>query len=252
MSEPPSIHGLYDLEAASRAAADLFASSVSEAIEQRSQAYVALSGGSTPIRLYRVLASGGYIADPVDWPRVHVFWSDERCVPPDSPGSNYRLAYDELLSKVPVAADNVHRIRGEIDPADAAQEYEQIVRATVPAGSGGVPRFDLLLLGLGDDGHTASVFPGSPLLGSPDERLVAAVYVPKLKAHRLTFTPRLLNAAREVLFLVAGAGKAEALAAVLEGDADPAQYPASIVQPDDGHVTWAVDRDAASGLRQSS
>jgi 6-phosphogluconolactonase len=249
MSQSPSTIGLYDLEAASRAAADLFASSVSEAIEQRSQAYVALSGGSTPRRLYQLLASGEHA---IDWPRVHVFWSDERCVPPDSTDSNYRLAYDELLSKVAVAADNVHRMRGEIDPVAAAAQYEQIVRATVPAGSGGVPRFDLLLLGMGDDGHTVSVFPGSPLLGSPDERLVAAVYVPKLKAHRLTFMPRLLNAAREVLFLVAGAGKADALAAVLEGDADPAQYPASIVQPDDGHVTWVVDRDAASGLRQSS
>lgn len=244
MSRPPTLVVAPDLESASRAAAERFVAITREAIERRGGAAVALSGGSTPRSLYRFLASDEY---PVDWPLVHFFWSDERCVPPESADSNYRLAFDELLSKVPVPDEQVHRMRGEIDPGEAAAAYEQVIRATVPAGPGGIPQFDLLLLGMGPDGHTASLFPGSPLLDAPDERLVAAVYVAHLAAHRLTFTPRLLNAARYVLFLVAGDDKAQALAAVLESDADARQYPARIVSPDDGGVMWIVD--AAAGRR---
>lgn len=252
MSQPPTILRLPDLEAASRAAADRFAGSVCEAIERRGHAFVALSGGSTPRRMYQILASGEYSGATIDWPRVDVFWSDERCVPPDSPDSNYRLAHDELLSKVPAPAEQVHRMRGEIEPKQAAAEYEQTVRAIVPAGPDGAPRFDLLLLGMGADGHTASIFPGSPLLEAPDERLVAAVYVPKLEAHRLTFSPRLLNGARDVLFLVAGTDKAEALAAVLEDQGDPRRHPARIVAPAEGRVTWVVDRAAGRLFKRTA
>jgi len=234
-----------DLEGASHHAAAAFAEVARQAIEQRRACYLALAGGSTPRRLYQVLASGEH---PLDWSRCIVFWSDERCVPPGDPESNYRLAQNELLSKVAVREEQVFRLRGEIDPERAAAEYEQAVRDAVPAGADRTPRFDLLLLGLGADGHTASIFPGSPLLDDTGERLVAAVYVPHLDAQRLTFTPRLLNAGRNVIFLVAGADKAEALAAVLEGEGPVGRYPTRAVAPVDGRVLWFIDEAAASRL----
>ncbi len=239
---------LAGLEAVAREAANRLVARAHESIATHETFSVALSGGSTPRALFEVLASDDY-RDRVEWGRALVFWSDERCVPPDHPDSNYRLAREALLSKVAIAPGNVHRLRGEIDPGQAALEYEQIVRREVAAPTtGGVPTFDLILLGMGPDGHTASLFPGTEALRE-DMRLVAANFVPRLNAHRLTFTPPLINAAARVMFIVAGSDKAETLRAVLEGEYQPDALPAQIVRPANGQVTWLVDRAAASQLR---
>jgi 6-phosphogluconolactonase len=239
---------LADLAAVAREAADRLAALARESIAAHEAFAVALSGGSTPRALFEVLASADY-RDRVEWGRALVFWSDERCVPPDHLDSNYRLARQALLSKVAIAPGNAHRLRGEIDPGQAALEYEQIIRREVTAPTtGGVPTFDLILLGMGPDGHTASLFPGTAALRE-EARLVAANFVPRLNAHRLTFTPPLINAAANVMFMVAGSGKAETLRAVLEGEHQPDGLPAQIVSPANGRLTWLVDRAAASQLR---
>lgn len=239
---------LADLAAVARAAANRLVARARESIAGHGTFSVALSGGSTPRALFDVLASDDY-RDRIEWGRARVFWSDERCVPPDHPDSNYRLAHEALLSKVAIAPGNAHRLRGEIDPGQAALEYEQIVRREVAApATGGAPAFDLILLGMGRDGHTASLFPGTVVLRE-DTRLVAANFVPRLNAHRLTFTPPLINAAASVTFMVAGSDKAETLRAVLEGEHQPEALPAQIVGPANGRVTWLVDRAAATQLR---
>jgi len=239
---------LADLAAVARAAANRLVARARESIAGHGTFSVALSGGSTPRALFDVLASDDY-RDRIEWGRARVFWSDERCVPPDHPDSNYRLAHEALLSKVAIAPGNAHRLRGEIDPGQAALEYEQIVRREVAApATGGAPAFDLILLGMGRDGHTASLFPGTVVLRE-DTRLVAANFVPRLNAHRLTFTPPLINAAASVTFMVAGSDKAETLRAVLEGEHQPDALPAQIIRPASGQLTWLVDRAAASQLR---
>jgi 6-phosphogluconolactonase len=199
---------------------------------------VALSGGSTPKILYELLA------DPqesfrarVAWSSTHFFWSDERHVPPDHPDSNYRMAHETLLSRVPVPESNVHRVHSENPSAqEAADEYEKII----------VPRLDLILLGLGADGHTASIFPGSEVLHET-QRLVAAPWVEKLNTYRITMTLPLLNNGASILFLVSGAEKAEIVKEVLEG---PKKYPAQAVQPMNGELIWMLDRDAARNLNR--
>lgn len=231
-------------------AAELVARLAHEAIAGRGVFTVALAGGGTPRPVYERLAmihdqvsKGGQ--GIIDWPRVHVFFGDERCVPPEDAASNYRMAKETLLDRVPIPAENVHRIRGEIDPAVAAAEAEQDVRRVL--GSGGVPSLDLVMLGLGDDGHTASLFPGTAALREAT-RLVVPQYVDKLAAWRVTFTAPLVNAARNVLFLVEGAGKAATLAAVLEGPWQPDVLPSQLVRPSDGVVHWMVDAAAAARL----
>lgn len=210
---------------------------------------VALSGGSTPRALYRLLAAPPF-SEAIDWPRVHLFWGDERFVPAEHPDSNYGLAREAFISRVPIPAVNVHPIPTESgDPEAAAARYEEALRQFFPAPEGEMPHFDLVLLGLGADGHTASLFPGSPALDEHD-RLVVATYVPKLSAWRLTLTPPLLRGARHVLFLVAGLDKASALREVLEGPYDPYRLPAQLVQPDEGDLTWLVDEAAASLLKR--
>ncbi len=199
-----------------------------------------LAGGSTPKAAYGILARD--YAETVDWGRVHAFFGDERTVPPGHEDSNYRMAREALLDRVPVGG--VHRMRGELPPDEAAASYEEELRAFF--GDEGPPRFDLILLGLGEDGHTASLFPETSALEVTD-RLVVANPVLKLDTTRITLTAPVLNAARAVIFLVAGESKAEALKEVLEGDADPRRYPAKLVQPADG-PTWMVDRSAAQRL----
>jgi len=235
-----------DLAALSREAAAHFAHSAEEATAARGRFTVALSGGTTPRALYALLAQDSWRAR-VPWAATHVFWGDERCVPPDHPDSNYRLAYRTLLAHVPIPAGNIHRLRGEIDPTVAASEYEDILRAAFDLRPGQLPRFDLILLGLGEDGHTASLFPGIAAVHER-ERLVVAQWVEKLNAYRLTLTPPVLNAAAAVLFLVAGGAKAAALRQVLSGDDRPDRYPAQVVRPAAGDVTWLVDRAAAGQL----
>jgi 6-phosphogluconolactonase len=243
----PDVKVLPDPNAVAREAAEVWASLSRESIGARGRFNAALSGGSTPRALFTLLASDAYRRQ-IEWDRTVVFWSDERCVPPDHADSNYRLAHESLLSKVKIPPGNVHRMRGEANPEQAALEYEQLVRREVRAPtSSDVPSFDLLLLGMGADGHTASLFPGTAALHEK-QRLVAANVVPKLNARRLTFTPPLINAASNVVFLVAGSEKADALRAVLEGDFKPDVLPAQIVKPANGTVTWLVDRAAAARL----
>ena len=201
---------------------------------------VALSGGSTPKLMFQVLAE--QFRDEVSWDKVQFFWSDERHVPPDDPESNYRMANEALLSHVPVSADNVHRIRGENpDAAAVASEYEQTI---VQVTNQTLPRLDLIFLGLGTDGHTASIFPGSEVLHET-KRLVAAPYVEKFKSYRITMTLPLLNNGASVVFLVSGAEKAEIVREVLQGER---KYPAQAVNPTQGELIWMLDKDAASKL----
>jgi 6-phosphogluconolactonase len=234
---------LPDLAALAQAAADRFVSIADHAIEINGRFTVALSGGSTPRALYAVLID----RLSIDWSRVHVFWGDERCVPPDQPDSNYGLAWQMLLSKVKVPEANVHRIKSELDPDQAALEYEaELRRVFEPALPlpRSFPRFDLILLGMGAEGHTASLFPGTAAIHE-QQRWVVAHYVEQLKTNRVTLTPPVLNQAAHVIFMVAGADKASALQAVLYGEYDPDRYPAQIVSPADGSLSWLIDRAAS-------
>jgi 6-phosphogluconolactonase len=206
----------------------------------------ALAGGSTPKKLYGLLASEPY-RDQINWALVEIFWSDERCVPPDSEDSNYHLAEEVLLSKVPIPANQIHRMPADTADQDAAAlAYTEEIQRVF--GTNGIPRFDLLQLGMGPEGHTASLFPHLAALKEL-RRLVMPVSVPKPPPQRLTFTPLLLNAAVHVLFLVTGQDKADAVQAILEGENNPDEYPAQLIWPPEGEVTWMLDTAAASKLR---
>jgi 6-phosphogluconolactonase len=235
-----------DGSALARAAAERFAQAVEQAVAARNQAFVALSGGSTPKQMGTILAREPY-RSRIPWDQVHVFWGDERWVPLGSPESNAGEAKRGFLDLVPIPPENVHPWDTGMDrPEQAAAFYEESLR-NVFAKPIGVPQFDLVLLGMGDDGHTASLFPHTRALGEED-RLAVANYVPKLDAERLTLTVPVLNAAREVLFLVGGPGKAKTLAAVLEGPKEPENLPAQLVRPERCALTWLVDEDAAANL----
>ena len=210
-------------------------------IEERGRFTVALAGGSTPKATYEVLARE--YANALDWTAVHVFFGDERTVAPDHEESNYRMAREALLDRV--AVGSVHRMRCELPPEEATASYEEELRAFF--GPEGVPRLDLILCGLGEDGHTLSLFPETAAL-DVSARLVVANSVLKLETTRLTLTVPVVNAARAVSFLVAGEGKAAALREILEGSAVPRAYPAKYVDPESGDLTWMVDRAAASLL----
>lgn len=238
-----------------QAAAEYFVSLSVEAIAARERFTVALAGGSTPRATYALLASDEF-ATHVDWSRVHVFWGDERCVSPDHPDSNYRMARIALLDHVPLPAGNVHRMRGELEPAQAATKYQELLRAFFSPscveseiGQTPIPRFDLVLLGMGDDGHTASLFPGTAAIGE-QTRWAMAQYVDKLGGWRITLTPALLNAAANVIFIVSGSSKAERLRQVLEGPYQPYVLPAQIIKPDYGRLRWLVDAEAGALLRR--
>jgi 6-phosphogluconolactonase len=231
---PSNVHVFETPKDLAEAAAGSFAKSAKE----RERFAVALAGGSTPKTLYELLATR--YRDTLDWDKVHAFFGDERTVPPDHEDSNYRMAYEALISRVPVGS--VHRMRGELDPAEAAALYEKELGEFF----GGPPRFDLVLLGIGEDGHTASLFPGTPALDVTD-RWAVENPVEKLNTIRLTLTIPAINAAKQVIFLVAGESKAEALKEILEGDADPHEYPAKLIQPEGGPI-WMVDQAAAQLL----
>lgn len=228
-----------------QAAAEYIVRLARESIAAHGKFNIALSGGSTPKKLYGLLASEPYRSQ-IDWPHVEIFWSDERCVPVDNPECNYNMAREAMLSKLVLRADQIHRMPAdEADRDAAAQQYTQEMRRVF--GTDGIPAFDLIQLGLGPEAHTASLFPHQSSLHER-ERLVMPVSVPKPPPERLTFTPPLLNAAKHVLFLVTGAEKAEAAQAVLEGERQPDEYPAQIVQPGNGDVTWMLDSAAAGKL----
>ncbi|NUM44310.1 MAG: 6-phosphogluconolactonase [Anaerolineales bacterium] len=249
-----------DYESLSRVAVEMLVFHARNALAQRETFTLVLSGGSTPQRLFEFLARAEYI-EQISWPQTHVFWGDERCVPPDQPGSNYKQAYDAFLSKVPIPPANIHRIRGELPPETAAEDYtRQLHEFATPDRSsavntadlsGAVPRFDLVLLGLGNDGHTASLFPG-PIT---EQELSASVipvtaHYEDRPANRVSLTPRVFNAARQIFFLATGASKAETLHTILNAPLDPVllqtnRFPAQRIQPTDGQVTWFVDRAAA-------
>ncbi|MEA2601867.1 MAG: 6-phosphogluconolactonase [Acidobacteriota bacterium] len=233
-----------DVEELMRAAAEEVARRAEEAVRERGRFTWVLSGGSTPRELYRLLASPPY-RDRMPWSAIHVFWGDERHVPPDHPDSNFRMAREALLDAVPLPAANVHRIRAEEpDAAVAADLYEAELRAFFQR----VPCFDLILLGLGKDAHTASLFPGGTALHE-NERWVIAPWVQAQSTFRITLTPPVLDHARLCLFLVSGEDKAEALRAVLAGPRDPERYPAQIVA---GNRLWMVDRAAARLLETAA
>ena len=239
-----------DGEAIARAAAERFVAATEAAVAARGQALVALSGGSTPKRMAELLARPE-LAGRVPWAAIDIFWGDERWVPLASGESNAGEAMRALLDKVPVPPERVHPVATDLaSPVRAAEAYEAEIRraAGEPADA---PVFDLVLLGMGDDGHTASLFPGTAALHER-EKLVAENFVPKLGADRITFTYRLIGAAREVLFLVGGAAKAEMLARVLEGPPALEELPAQGVRPEHGSLTWLVDRAAAGSRRPGS
>ena len=242
----PEIRIFNDLEALSRAAADLFVVQSAAAIAERERFLVALNGGGTPTRLFELLATE--YAGQVDWNNVHVFWGDERCVPPEDPGSSYGQAREILLSHVPIPDENVHRIKGELGPVEAAKDYAQTLREYASA-SHMWPRFDLVYLGMGEDGHTASLFPGSPLY-VPEPTLPVTAHYQDRPANRVTLTPIVFNSARLLAFMATGEKKADTLAEVLsdEHTRNPAQYPAQRIRPAHGRVIWLVDQAAANKL----
>jgi 6-phosphogluconolactonase len=237
-----SVHIYSRSEELSRAAAREFAARAKEAIEERGRFAVVLAGGSTPEAMYGILARD--YMDRIDWSRIYVFFGDERSVPPHHEDSNLKMASEVLLDHVPVG--NVHRMRGELPPDQAAEAYEEELRMFFRTED--IPRFDLILLGLGADGHTASLFPETPALEVHD-RWVVANPVPRLDTTRITLTIPVINAARAVIFLVEGEDKAEAVREVLEGDADPRAYPAKLIQPPGG-PEWKLDQSAASLLSE--
>lgn len=223
-----------------RAAAEDFVAHATRCVAANGRFTVALTGGTTPREAYELLGSAAYISR-VDWSRVHVFWGDERCVPPDDSASNYRMARIALLDPAGIPKENVYRMRGEAEPAAAAAEYEELINDIVGE------RFDLIHLGMGADAHVASLFAGSPAL-KEWERRVCAQFIEDVGMWRITLTPAAINGAAHITFIVAGAQKASAVAHVLEGPRTPEMTPAQIVVPAGGDVLWLIDRLAAAEL----
>jgi 6-phosphogluconolactonase len=232
-----------DLEALSLAAAEMFAELANQAIATRGRFCVALSGGNTPRRLYEVLANTP-VQERIHWESVHVFWGDERCVPADDPRSNFRMARKILLNHVPVPANQIHSIQGDLSPALAAAQYETELRDFFKDQP---PVFDLVLLGLGENAHTASLFPHTLVLDEK-EHWVKEVFVAEGGMYRVTLTAPLINQAKEVIFLVNGVDKALALQSVLEGAYQPHELPAQLIRPNGAHPIWLVDKAASHKL----
>jgi 6-phosphogluconolactonase len=243
MKENIQIIKVADAAALAQAAAEYFVRAAAENIAQRGRFTVALSGGSTPKAMFALLAAESFCSQ-IDWTKIYVFWGDERCVPPDHPESNYRMTSEALLSKVNIPEKNVFRIHGELAPADAAKKYAE----TLLNFFQGAPIFDLVFLGMGADGHTASLFPGTSALHAPADEIAVENYVEKLNSTRLTLTAGTLNAAREIIFLVAGADKASALQSVLEGGYLPEIFPSQLIQPKNSQLKWMIDEAAASRI----
>lgn len=245
---PRVILGFNDAEAVAQHAAGEFVRRARAAVEASGAFKVALAGGSTPRRTYELLADPS-LSRQLDWEATHIFFGDERAVPPDHPDSNYRTAFETLLSKVRVPEAQIHRMEGERSDLDAAAaDYAAILAESFDLSVGSsLPRLDLVMLGMGDDGHTASLFPGTAALGET-RAWVVANDVPQKATRRLTLTAPVLNAARCVMFTVAGGDKAASLAAVLEGPPDPTRFPSQLIAPGDGDLFWLVDRAAAASL----
>jgi len=232
-----------DSAAVAQALADLFVATGRMAMADRGVFTVVLSGGRTPRAAYELLG-GDPLRTELSWSDVFIYFGDERCVPPIDEQSNYRMASKAFLDSVGIPPANVNRIRGEIDPGQAANEYASVLRAAL----GNAPQLDLVLLGLGSDGHTASLFPGTPP-ESDDGSLVRAVYADSQAMWRVTVTPEIINRARTVVFAVEGVDKAQILAEVYEGPVDTTKYPAQVVAPKSGRLIWLVDELAAGMLK---
>ena len=228
-----------DIETLSQFAAEKFVKVANQAIAERGRFLVALSGGSTPMKLYAQLAN-----TELDWKLVHFFWGDERCVPADDEGNSYGQAKKVLFDKI--GTTNIHRVESDLEPAVAAQAYANTLSGFADAPFD-FPRFDLVLLGMGDDGHTASLFPGSPVEVTTPTLAVTAHYQDR-PANRVTLTQLVFNQAREVWFMVAGKSKAETLKNILQGEHKPETYPAQRIQPVDGELVWMIDEAAGSLL----
>lgn len=242
---PPNLVVVADEASLARTVAEHVVARGNASLGDRGTFFVSLAGGSTPKAAYALLAT--VYRDALDWSRVRFFFGDERCVPPDDDDSNYKMANARLFEPLGIPESNVFRMRGEDDPAAAAAAYAETLRNEVPKNSAGTPAFDLVMLGLGPDGHTASLFPGSDPFAD-DDLLVRAPFVEKFGTHRITLTPRVLNAASEIDVATAGPTKTAALAAVLEGAYDPSHLPAQALDPTPGRLSWLVDTAAAAGL----
>ena len=234
--------------AVAQAAAQLFTDAVNAAVQSRANARVAISGGTTPKAMFALLA------DPVQpffkqvpWDKLDLYWVDERCVPPTDADSNYRMTNEALLSKVPLAPENIHRMEGELDPAVAAARYESTIRNSFRLEGAETPTFDLVLLGMGDDGHTASLFPHTEAINDLTD-IVTANHVPQKDTWRITLTWPVINQGREVAFLIEGAAKAQVLHDVLLGPYQPETFPSQIIRPASGRLTLLLDSAAASKL----
>ena len=228
-----------DAAALACALADCFVDRAREAIAERGRFTVALAGGSTPRAAYALLAMEPR-RSAVDWSKVVFFFGDERCVPPTNEQSNYRMASETLLSKLPIESSQIHRMHGEDDPGEAAVQYIEELGKTFE----GQPRFDLVMLGLGPDAHTASWFPQVQI---NDDVFVDAPYVPKFSSHRITLTPLVINAARHIVVATAGSEKGEALSHVFGSQRNEAMYPSQRLAPHEGTLTWLIDRAASEG-----
>ena len=238
-----SIQVYPDLKAQTRAAVDLFVNLAQESVNIRGSFSAALSGGSTPRMLYTSLAEPAN-RDSAPWGNIHLFFGDERHVPQDHPDSNFRMVHETLLSKLPIPEGNVHRVKTALDPRLAAFNYEEDLRAHFETPW---PRFDLVLLGMGTDGHTASLFPKTAALNE-EQRWFVANFAPDQQAWRLTLTKQAINAARKIVVLVSGQSKASMLSEVLTGEYDPGHKPVQLISPVDGEMIWLIDQDAASLL----
>ena len=248
MTNNREVRILADANSIAQTAAAEFLEAARQAVSEKGSFSVALAGGSTPKALYGLLATNPLLQAKVPWSKIQFFFGDERHVPPTDEESNFRMAEEAMLGKAPVDPKQVHRIKGEKrNASQAAEEYEQDLRASFRLQAGEFPRFDLVLLGMGPEGHTASLFPGTKAL-KEERRLVVSNWVGKFYTDRITLTPPVLNNAARVIFMVHGEEKAPALKAVLEGPYEPEQLPAQIIQPKQGKVLWLVDPSAASML----
>jgi 6-phosphogluconolactonase len=241
------IHILPDAAAIARRAAQEILRSATSAVAERGSFTLVLAGGSTPKTLYQLLVDDAALRVQLPWDKMVLLFGDERHVPPDHPDSNFRMATDTMISKAPLKPEQVLRIKGEYPDADrAAHEYEQGLRTRFKLREGQLPRFDVVLLGMGNEGHTLSLFPGTKAL-HPDHRLVVRNWVGKLYTERITMTAPVVNNAAQIIFMVTGADKAPALKAVLEGPCEPEQLPSQLIQPRNGKLQWFVDT-AAGGM----
>jgi 6-phosphogluconolactonase len=246
----PELRVLNDRKELAGEAAELFVWLGKQVIEQGGRFQVTLSGGSTPRALYATLASRPF-SEQLDWKRVEFYFGDERCVPPDHPESNFRMAEEALFGPLKIAPERIFRMKGEADPDEAARQYEALIRERFGAAPPTCPSFDLVLLGLGEDAHTASLFPDTPALGEQG-RLVVANQSPQGVKNRLTLTAAAINQAQTVVFLVSGASKAEAVCSVLDErdrrGLDSRRLPAQLIRPVEGRLIWLLDGAAAAGL----